>query len=173
MKLFIKIAEKLLIGINKILTLSNSKTVFELLKRYSKINKILKIFICESRPQNEGRVLTKLLLDENIKCEMILESMLPHFIQKTDAVIIGADKILKNGNVINKIGSLNAALLSKKYKKPFYVIASKDKFSNQVSYNPIQKDSNEIWNYSNENLKINNFYFEEIEKKLITKIITN
>ncbi len=132
-------AAKSLIGKNSILTLSNSKTVFEVLKRYSQENKKLKIFICESRPKNEGRVLTKLFLNENINCELILDAMLPHFIQKADAVIIGADKILKNGNAINKTGSLNAAILCKHYKKPFYVIASKEKISNVLFSNLFRK----------------------------------
>ncbi len=102
---------------------------------------------------------------------LILEAMLPQYITKIDAVIIGADKILKNGNVINKIGSLNAAIICKYYNKAFYVVASKNKISNQNKHKPIQLDSNEVWNYSHKNLKVNNFYFEEIDKKLITKII--
>ena len=166
-------ANTILNGINSILTISNSKTVFEVLKRFSKINKKLKLFICESRPKNEGRILTKLFLKENVKCEFILDAMLPHFIAKVDAVIIGADKILKNGNVINKIGSLNAALLCQEYKKPFYVITSNDKFSTNNNFKLKQKDANEVWSNSNKNLKINNFYFEIIDKKLITKLITN
>ncbi len=46
--------KKLLKEKSSILTLSNSKTVFEVLKKYSQKNKKLKIFICESRPKNEG-----------------------------------------------------------------------------------------------------------------------
>ena len=166
-------AEKYLKGKNLILTLSNSKTIYEVLKTYSQKNKKLKIIICESRPKNEGRVLIKLFLKEDIKCELILDSMLPYFIENVDAVIIGADKILKDGNIINKIGSLNAAILCKHYRKPFYVLASKNKISNQTSFRRIQNNSDEVWKYSHKKLKINNFYFEEIDKKFITKIITN
>ncbi len=166
-------AKKFIKGKNSILTLSNSKTIFEVLKRYRQENNKLKIFICESRPKNEGRILTKSLLKEGIKCELILDAMLPHFIQKADAVIIGADKMLINGNIINKVGSLNAAIICKYYKKPFYVIASKEKRSNQTSFKTNHGDSHEIWNFSHKNLKVNNFYFEEIDKRLITKIITD
>ena len=165
--------KKLINGKNSILTLSNSKTVSEILKRYASENKKLKIFISESRPQNEGRILAKSFLNAGIKVELILDAMLPHFIPKVDAAIIGADIILKNGNVINKIGSLNAAILCKYNKKPFYVIASKEKISNQTSFKTVHKNSAEVWNYSNKKVKINNFYFEEIDKKLISKIITN
>ncbi len=119
------------------------------------------------------RILTKLFLKEGVKCELILDSMLPYFIKKTGAVIIGADKILKNGNVINKVGTLNAAILCRHYKKPFYVIASKEKRSNQTAFKSIPQNSNEVWNYSHKNLTVNNFYFEEVDKKLITKIITD
>ncbi len=66
--------KKLIKGKNSILTLSNSNTVFEVLKRYSKENNRLKIFICESRPKNEGRILAKSFIREGMKCELNFRS---------------------------------------------------------------------------------------------------
>jgi translation initiation factor 2B subunit (eIF-2B alpha/beta/delta family) len=157
----------------KFLTLSNSKTVLDSLKYLHSQNRKLKITISESRPANEGRILAKHLLKEKIKIEFIIEAELSQFIPLSDAVIIGADSVLKNGNVINKTGSKSAAILCKHFNIPFYVITSKDKLSEKESYLVSEKKPAEIWKYKNNKLKIHNYYFEEIDNNLITKIITD
>ena len=86
--------------------------------------------------------------------------------------MVGADSVLTNGNVINKSGSKTAAILCKHFSKPFYVITTKNKFSYKESFIPEQYNSTEIWKYNNKRLKIYNYYFEEIENSLITKVIT-
>ena len=40
---------------------------------------------------------------------------------KVDAVIVGADRVAANGDVANKIGTLNLAILSQYYNIPFYI----------------------------------------------------
>ena len=160
-------------GMQTILTISNSKTISISLNLLGKKNRKLKIIIAESRPMLEGRILAKELIKNNLHVELITDNMLAQYIRKTDGVIIGADIILANGNIINKTGSLSAAILSRYYNKPFYVLASKDKISKSKKY--VQEDSerDEVWNYKSSYLKVRNFYFEEVNKKLITKIITN
>jgi len=112
---------------NTVLTISNSKTLREVFTLWGNEEKNLKVIIAESRPNYEGRLLAKALLKNKLNVELITDAMLSLFIPKADAVIIGADKILANGNVINKIGSLSGAILCKYYKKPFYVLVTKDK----------------------------------------------
>ncbi len=156
-----------------VITLSNSKTLIEIFKLMSGDVKSLKIIICESRPKLEGRLLAKALLNHGIKVELITDAEVSLFVPKADALILGADSILRGGNVINKTGSMAAAVLCNFYKKPVYVVSSKDKISGGKSYRPIKEKSSEIWKYSDNNLKVTNIYFEEIEAGLITKIITD
>mmetsp|Transcript_3212 Transcript_3212/g.4779 ORF Transcript_3212/g.4779 Transcript_3212/m.4779 type:complete len:136 (-) Transcript_3212:25-432(-) len=42
---------------------------------------------------------------------------------KVDLMIVGADRIAANGDVANKIGTLEKAICAKYYKIPFYVAA--------------------------------------------------
>jgi len=42
---------------------------------------------------------------------------------KVDIVIVGADRIARNGDVANKIGTLEKAIVAKEYGIPFYVAA--------------------------------------------------
>ena len=154
----------------KIVTLSNSRTIIEILKRLNKQKKIF-ITICESRPQLEGRIMVKELLKHKIRTEIIPDVLLSAAIEKSDCAIIGADTVLSNGDVVNKTGSRSLAIACRHFKKPFYVLATSDKFSNKKKYIPEERNKNEIWSYNHKLLKRTNYYFEVIEKKLITKII--
>ncbi|HKI78969.1 MAG TPA: hypothetical protein VKA26_10540 [Ignavibacteriaceae bacterium] len=158
---------------SKILTLSNSKTLFEIFKRLKKLNGELEITVCESDPAKEGIILAERLSKIGIKTKVIPDASMSQYIRKSDAVVIGADKILGNGNVVNKIGSSNAAIIAKYFKIPFLVLSAKEKFSSKKSYKIKKENPADILNERLKNLKIQNPYFEEIESNLITKIISD
>lgn len=156
----------------RILTISNSKTVYEIL-RLLITNHKPRITICESRPQYEGRLLAKKLSALKVQVQLITEAQAAEYINKCDCVLIGADTILKNGDVINKVGSLQLAILSKYYSKPFYVIADKSKFSNKNKFAQRVESQNEIWKGKTKKIFIKNYYFEKIPRILITKILSD
>jgi translation initiation factor 2B subunit (eIF-2B alpha/beta/delta family) len=52
------------------------------------------------------------------------------------------------------------------------VVTSKSKFSKKKIFKAKKEKPDEIWDKKVKNLSISNIYFEEIEKKLITKILT-
>ena len=160
-------------NINRVITLSKSKTVIDVLKLWYKKNKKIKVIVCESRPKYEGRLTALDLVNAGIRVELITDTMMGIYISKVDAAIIGADSVLKNGKVVNKVGSKALALFCKEYKKPFYVVTTRSKFSKRKSFKAKNENSKEIWNKSVNNLKVNNVYFEEVEKKFITKIFTD
>ncbi len=162
-----------LLKIKKIITLSRSGTVLDLLKYWHKKNNSLKVVVCESRPMFEGRLAAEELAKAGIKAELVTDAMMAMCVTKVDAAIIGADSVLKNSNVVNKAGSYTLALLCKSHKKPFYVVATGSKFSNKNSFRLLQEDPKEIWDKKLKNLTISNFYFEEIPKKFITKIFSD
>ncbi|MCH8034572.1 MAG: hypothetical protein IH950_12560 [Bacteroidetes bacterium] len=155
-----------------ILTISKSGTLINVIKLWHKKRTNLNIIITESRPANEGKLMAKELLMCGLKVEMITDVMTGIFVPKADAVIVGADVVLNNGNVINKTGSLTLALLCKHYKKPFYVLASKSKFVSENRHKINEEDSDNIWKYVHPNLTTTNIPFEEINKGLITEIIS-
>ncbi len=165
--------KKYLIRQRSITTLSYSKSLLEVLKLWYRENPGLKIFVLESRPMFEGRIFAKELIKVGFNCTLLTDAMMNYAVTNSDAVIIGADQILKNGNIVNKVGSYPLSLCAKEKKKPFYVVATKDKFINSERFVPEQKNFSEVWNYKNEKLSIINFYFEVIPKKFITKILTD
>lgn len=163
--------KRFLLKFSSITTLSYSKTLLELFKRWYNENPNLKIFILESRPMLEGRLFAKELIKIGFNCELIVDASMNYAVANSDAVIIGADQVLKNGNIINKIGSYPIALCAKEKNKPFLVIATQDKFINSTKFVSEQKPEIEVWNYNHQKLKLTNFYFEEIPSKYIKKII--
>ena len=158
---------------SKILTLSNSLTIANFLIRLYSVNRKLEVIVTESRPMNEGRILAKKLLKSNIPVEFITDFSAASYIQTADAAIIGADKILSNGNIVNKTGSRTLAILCKHYNKPFYVIATQNKLTSDAEYLPEARDAAEVWRFTDQKLKVSNYYFEEVERDLITRVITD
>ena len=158
--------------VERVITLSRSGTVSEILKLWHQRNNNLRVVICESRPKFEGRLMAKELADKGISVELITDAMMGLIVPNVDAAIIGADIVLKNGNVVNKVGSKLLALLCREYKKPFYVVTSHSKLSKRKIFKPKKENPQEIWDRKVKNLSMSNIYFEEIEKKLITKIFT-
>ena len=45
-----------------------------------------------------------------------------------DCVFVGADCVLENGGIVNRIGTFTIALCAKAYNKPFYVFCESLKF---------------------------------------------
>jgi translation initiation factor 2B subunit (eIF-2B alpha/beta/delta family) len=160
-------------SIRSIITISRSGTVINVLKLWQQKNKHFRVVICESRPKLEGKLMAKELANIGIKTLLITDAMMGLYVFQADAAFIGADVVLNNGNVINKVGSKSLALFCKEYRKPFFVITTQEKISNINTFNLKDENPAEIFDKRIKNLSVSNIYFEEIEKKFITKIITD
>ena len=84
------------------------------------------VLVDETRPRQQGARLTMWeLSQDNIPATLVCESMAGHLMQsgKVNMVIVGADRIARNGDTANKIGTYNLAVLAKYHDIPFYVAA--------------------------------------------------
>jgi len=89
------------------------------------------VFVDETRPRCQGSRLTAWeLLQENIKHSIIVDNAAGYFMRKgdIDLVIVGADRIALNGDVVNKIGTYEKAVLARENGIPFYVAAPQSTF---------------------------------------------
>lgn len=91
----------------------------------------IKVFADETRPVLQGARLTVWeLKQEGVDVTLICDNTAA-FLMKTkkiDCVIVGADRVAKNGDVANKIGTYNVAVLAKAHHIPFYVAAPSSSF---------------------------------------------
>lgn len=88
--------------------------------------KQIHMWVDETRPLLQGARLTSWELQElGIPYTLITDSMAGHFMAagKIDLAIVGADRIVANGDVANKIGTYSAAVLARAHDIPFYFAA--------------------------------------------------
>ncbi|MBX3022853.1 MAG: S-methyl-5-thioribose-1-phosphate isomerase [Bdellovibrionales bacterium] len=84
------------------------------------------VFVDETRPLLQGGRLTAWELEKNsIPFTLICDSMAAALMQqgKVDRVLVGADRIARNGDFANKVGTYSLAVLCKFHSVPFYVVA--------------------------------------------------
>ena len=101
-------------------------TAFSVLKKGFEVGKIRFVYADETRPLLQGSRLTAFELSKsNIPFDILTDSSAAFLMKqrKIDAVIVGADRIAKNGDTANKIGTYNLAILCNYYKIPFYIAA--------------------------------------------------
>jgi translation initiation factor eIF-2B subunit alpha/methylthioribose-1-phosphate isomerase len=82
-----------------------------------------KVYVDETRPRLQGMLTAWELLQEWIDHEIIVDNAAGFFMQqgKINLVLTGADRVLRDGSVANKIGTLEKAVLAKFYQIPFYI----------------------------------------------------
>ena len=88
--------------------------------------KHLHIFVDETRPVLQGARLTAWeLQQEGIPLTLITDSMAGYFMLHggINAIFVGADRIVANGDLANKIGTYSVAVLAQAHSIPFYVVA--------------------------------------------------
>jgi len=84
------------------------------------------VFVDETRPLLQGARLTAWeLARERIPHAVIADNAAGHFLRsgEVDAVIVGADRIARNGDFANKIGTYEKAVVAHENGVPFYVAA--------------------------------------------------
>jgi methylthioribose-1-phosphate isomerase len=88
--------------------------------------KSIDVFADETRPFLQGARLTVWeLQQDSIPVKLITDNMAGHFLKsgRIGCVVVGADRIARNGDVANKVGTYGVAVLAKENNVPFYVAA--------------------------------------------------
>ena len=101
-------------------------TALGIVRAAHEVGKKVRVLACETRPYLQGARLTAWeLARDRIPVEVITDSMAAHFMSKrgVDLVIVGADRIARNGDVANKIGTYGLACIAAAHDVPFYVAA--------------------------------------------------
>jgi methylthioribose-1-phosphate isomerase len=90
------------------------------------MGKRIRVLADETRPYFQGSRLTAWELHQDgIDVEVITDSMAGYFFQRGEIgfCVVGSDRIAANGDVANKIGTYNVAVLAKEHGVPFTVAA--------------------------------------------------
>lgn len=89
------------------------------------------VYASETRPYLQGGRLTAYELTTNkIPHSVTVEGAFSYLLKNklVDAIFIGADRIVRNGDTANKVGSSTLAIVAKHYGVPFYTVAPTSTF---------------------------------------------
>jgi len=159
-----------------IMLISYSSTITKLLKKIKGID--FSFYILESRPLLEGRR-TANLLSSDFEINLISDSAMGKFVNEVDLILIGIDSILKDGSIINKIGSYPLTCIGKANDKDVYAVGDSFKYNVKSHYGQeIIIESKPIYEiYSdkikNELFNVHNYYFDITPPQYLNGIISD
>lgn len=142
------------------------------------------VYVDETRPRLQGMLTAWELKEEGIDYALIADNAAGYFMRKKeiDMVIVGADRIAKNGDVANKIGTYQKAVVAHENNIPFYVAAPMSTFDERLEdgkHIPIEeRGKKELTEINGKQIlpnwtNVRNPAFDVTPAKLITGYITD
>ncbi len=143
-----------------------------------------RVFVDETRPLLQGARLNYLeLRDAGVDAVLLVDSAaaLAMKQERIDLVIVGADRIVRNGDTANKIGTYGLAILAAHHGIPFYVAAPRSTFdldSENGTAIPIeQRDAGEVTAFAGKTIApegavVYNPAFDVTPGHLVTAFVT-
>lgn len=90
------------------------------------------VVMTEGRDDCSGYDAARELSEFGINVTIVLDSAVGYMMDKVDLVLMGAEGVVENGGVINKIGSYQIAIVAKAMHKPVYIATESYKFTRLV-----------------------------------------
>lgn len=151
---------------------------------HEKYNADIQVYAAETRPRQQGARLTVFeMMEDGIETTLITDGMIGTVFKqgRIDCCVVGADRILRTGHVINKIGTYTMAITAKYHNIPFYVaapISTIDMVTDPDDVVIEERNDDEIRIINGQyitvpNAKVYNPAFDMTPPELLTAIITN
>lgn len=117
-----------------VLTHGCSRVVSTLLFRAATCGKQFRVIVTEGSPANDGAIAAKQLNEAGIPTTLIPDSavglvMSGGLLDKVDLCLVGAEGVVETGGVVNKVGTLQIAMVAKALNVPVYVAVESYKFA--------------------------------------------
>ncbi len=141
------------------------------------------VWVDETRPRFQGALTSFELADVGLPHKIITDSTAGFLMQKgeVDSIMVGADRICKNGDFANKIGTYPLAVLAKFHRIPFYVLAPTSTIDSSLASGskiPIEKrDGREVLEPAGahpfpKDARAENYAFDITPASLVTAYVT-
>jgi methylthioribose-1-phosphate isomerase len=148
--------------------------------------KQIHVWVDETRPRLQGaRLTTWELMNWGIPHTLIADNAAGYYMLtgQVDAVLVGADRVAANGDVVNKIGTYKLAAVAKDNDVPFYVVAPTSTIDLRTATGrdiPIEeRDPREVTHPDDDprgiaplGVQVGNPAFDITPNRLVTAIIT-
>ncbi len=110
-------------------------TALGVIKRAHQKGKAIHVYVDETRPLLQGARLTAWELTKaGIPMTLLCDNMAAHLmsLKKVQKIFVGADRVARNGDAANKIGTYGLAIAAKYHQIPFYVVAPTSTRDNSI-----------------------------------------
>jgi translation initiation factor 2B subunit (eIF-2B alpha/beta/delta family) len=166
----------------QIMTCSISGTVLEVLLAHRQ--QIEGVVVLEGRPRYEGRDMARELGRQGLAVTLITDAQADIFLPRCQSVVVGADSILVNGDVLNKAGTALLAWAAHGHNIPLYILCETLKISPRrwIEHDPAyraqnlalleEKEPEEVLQEPIPGVVVHNFYFDHTLHRHVTHIIT-
>jgi len=113
-----------------ILTHGRSSVVESLLVRAAQLEKKrFNVIVLEGRPDAGGIKAAKSYVKAGIPTTVVLDSAMGYIMERVDMVLVGAEGVVENGGIVNKVGTYALGVLAKELGVPLYVAVESYKFT--------------------------------------------
>ena len=151
---------------------------------HEKYNGDIKVYAAETRPRQQGARLTVYeFMEDGIDTTLITDGMIGTVFRegRVDCCVVGADRILRTGHVINKIGTYTMAITAKYHNIPFYSVVPMSTIDMETNPEDVvieERDPDEIRVINGipvtvPTAKVYNPAFDMTPPELVTAIITD
>ncbi|CCH42699.1 hypothetical protein BN7_2243 [Wickerhamomyces ciferrii] len=159
-----------------ILVHSFSRTVFTLLNHAVEKKIRFRVIVTEARPTFQGEIMAKMLREQGVPVNLIVDSAVGYVIHKVDKILVGAEGVAESGGIINHVGTYQIGVLAKSANKPFYVVSESHKFVRMFPLAPddIPTDQNSLqFTTNDEEIGNNSPQIDFTPHEFITALITD
>lgn len=113
----------------------HGSAISPLIQAWNDDKKRFHVFVDETRPRFQGRITSWELTQYGINHTVICDSMSGFLMSQNniDLIIVGADRVTQNGDIANKIGTYNLAVLARYHDIPFYTAFPTSTFDRSIS----------------------------------------
>ena len=173
-----KILAALLPNPANILTICNvNGALVYVYEELEKIGKEALVYVCETRPYLQGTRLTFWeLCKNNIPCRLLCINQAARLMteNKINAIVTGADRATKKGDIINKVGTYSLARLGHYFNIPFYPLTHYPKDIDVDAIEIEERPAEEVFMFLEGNFdKIDSIYpsFDITKSEFVTRPI--
>ncbi len=154
-------------------THSASSTVFHTIALAKERGRIARVFVLESRPLFEGRLMASRLADAGIPVTILVDCAMYANMPETELVLVGADAVSTMG-VVSKIGTGALSVCAQYFDVPLYVVADTPKiWPAELGKQPIhERPPDDVWVEPSGTLDIQNRTFDTSPWSSIAGVIT-
>ena len=158
-------------------------TAVGVIRKLHEQGKLDQVYMDETRPLLQGaRITAYEMKSDGIPATLITDNMAGWLMKlgHVNAVIVGADRIARNLDAANKIGTYSLAVLARAHKLPFYIVAPKSTFDPYISSGKEiiieERDAKEVLFFHGvrcaPDVSVCNPAFDVTPHELITAVIT-